>query len=310
MSETMETADVQSTGELSLAEAAAMLSQSEPDEREAEQDQAQEADAPVVEGDEADQAEPDAEEKTEEAAAAPQMFKVKVNGEEREVPLQELLNGYSGTQAVSQRFEEAAAARREAEALQQRYASGISQMVEVLQSSAPKAPTLDLLNSDPVEYMRQKALFDEGQSQLAAYQAEQYRLSEEAKNRQAEQYAAFFQSQQRALHAKLPEWQDQAKASAEQTKLREHLAKLEFTDQEMNSAVDHRVIIMARESMLYRQIIAQQKSTAAVVQRAPPKVERPGVASNGVDRRTAISQAFDRNPTMDNGARLVASLLS
>lgn len=310
MSEFTQTSGGESGGELSLSEAVAMMTADAPEEQDNEQAAAPDQEAPAVEGGEAP--EPDAaapEGEAEQTEAPAQTFKVKVNGIEEEVPLQELLNGYSRTQDYTAKTEAAAAKAREAEQLQQQYATGINQMVEMLKASVPKAPDLALLDSNPVEYMRQKALFDNGQAHLNAYQAEQTRLSEEAKQKQAEQYAAFFKSQQLALQAKLPDWKDEAKAKAEQAKIREHLAKLEFTDEEMNQASDHRMVIMARESMLYRQLIAQQKQTAAVVQKAPPKVERPGVATTGIDQRTALAQRFNKNPNIDDGARLIASLL-
>lgn len=256
------------------------------------------------------QAEPEAAVEGEATPAPADVFTVKVNGEEIKVTKDELLSGYSRTQDYTAKTEAAAAERREAEALKQRYASGINQMVEVLQASAPKQPTIDLLNSDPVEYLRQKALFDEGQSQLAQYRAEQTRLAEEAQRESAAQMHARLQAEQQALLAKVPEWKDEAKATAEKQQLRKFLESTGYKPEEIDGVADSRAIVIARKAMLFDQLIAQQQQAAKVVEKLPPKVERPGMAgSNNLDRRTESFQRLSRTGKFEDGVAAVASLL-
>jgi hypothetical protein len=237
-------------------------------------------------------------------------FTVKVNGEAIKVTKDELLSGYSRTQDYTAKTEAVAAERREAQALKERYASGINQMVEVLQSSAPKPPALDLLDSNPVEYLRQKALFDEGQSQLAQYRAEQTRLAEEAQRESAAQMHARLQAEQQALLAKVPEWKDEAKATAEKQQLRKFLESTGYKPEEIDGVADSRAIVIARKAMLFDQLIAQQQQAAKVVEKLPPKVERPGVSGSGnLDRRTEAFQRLQRTGNFDDGVAAVASLL-
>lgn len=58
-------------------------------------------------------------------------------------------------------------------------------------------------------------------------------------------------SERNKLLAKLPSWQDDGVRSRETRELRQYLNGLGFTDSEVASAMDHRLILMARKAMLH-----------------------------------------------------------
>ena len=108
----------------------------------------------------------DGDEDAEEAPQRSQTFRVKVDGEEVEVPLEELLKGYSRTadytrktQAISQIRKEAEAEAASAREERQRYAQTLQALSQQLQQMQP--PEIDwdkLYQENPVEWMRQREL--------------------------------------------------------------------------------------------------------------------------------------------------------
>ena len=119
----METTDSQFDGSIESAVNGLLspeLQDSEPEEQELEGDEIGEAEE-VVEGeldtDEVEEAEEDERDTEEAEEPEPELYTVRVDGKEEKVTLEELTRGYSGQQYVHKGMQEAAAYRKEAEAV-------------------------------------------------------------------------------------------------------------------------------------------------------------------------------------------------
>lgn len=215
-----------------------------------------------------------------------QTFRVKVGGEEVEVPLEELIKGYSRTadytrktQAIAQiRKEaetEAAAAREE----RQRYAATLQALNQQLQAMQPPEVDWDkLYQENPIEWMRQRELARTRQEQQAWVQSQQQALMQRQQIEEQEQQAKTLEAEREKLLEVLPEWRDSDKARAEKSKIVEYATgKLGFTAEEISDIYDARAVLALRKAMLFDELMSKRDQMRPTIkQKAKPM--KAGVA--------------------------------
>lgn len=245
---------------------------------------------------------------------------VKIDGKDVEVPLSELKNGYQRQADYTRKTMEAAEQRRAAEAersqaLQERqaYAANLQKMQAQLEGALQQQQQTnweELLQSDPVEYLKQQHQAQARQAQLSQVYAEQQRVAalQQAEAQQA--HLRHLQAQQEDLLAKLPEWRDEAKSKAEKVAIRDYLAQQGYEPDAINNIADARAVILARKAMLYDQMVGKASAAAKKVATLPTKVERPGMGDNpGLDRRSSAYQRLSKTGKAEDAAALFASIL-
>ncbi|WP_240789122.1 hypothetical protein [Pseudomonas kribbensis] len=249
-----------------------------------------------------------------------QTFTVKIDGKEVEVPLSELLNGYQRQSDYTKKTMEAAELRRTADAETQKaqqerfeYNSKLERMAVQLEGVLEQQSQIDwpaLLESDPMEYLKQQQLFQQRQALYQQNMQERQQLAQQFQNEQAQAHQSYLAKQQEDLLAKLPDWKDDAKAAAEKTAISKFLKEQGFGDEDISSIADHRHVIVARKAMLYDQLMAKANVQAKKVQEAPQRVVKPGVTSNGsADGRTAAAKNHAKNGTVESAAAVFAQFL-
>ena len=125
----------------------------------------------------------------------PQLYTVKVNGEEVEVTIDELQNSYSRQKDYTRKTQELAQQRKTVEEQQSEVAKNeaiykelLPKMEAALNEGLGEEPDWNALyQADPIGYVRERDLWNEKQQKLQAVQAEQQRLQEEAQAKQQEQ---------------------------------------------------------------------------------------------------------------------------
>jgi hypothetical protein len=245
---------------------------------------------------------------------------VVVNGKTIEVPLSEVLASYQKDKAASEKFEAAASLRKTADAeivkaQQERatYAATLEKIgtqLEVALENDKAVKWDELLQNDPVEYLKQQRLAQERQAQL--HQVNQHRaaLAQQQQAERQEAYKAYVQSQSQELLAKLPAWKDEAKAKAERESLKTYLKKEGYDDESLNGITDHRAVILARKAMLYDQMLEKASAATKKVVNLPAKVERPGVSdSNPLDKRSVAYSRLSKSGKVEDAAALFSSIL-
>jgi len=210
-------------------------------------------------------------------------YKVRVNGEELDVPLDELLRGYSRTADYTRKTQSVAEERKTLEAELERARAERSQYEQALQwaknqlqSQQSEPDWQKLYDEDPIEYVKQKEAWRDRKEQLAAVEAEQKRLLEQ---RQAEMQAMLskkVQEETERLVSLVPEWKDSTKASAEKAKLLEYGLSMGFAEQELSQVYDHRAVLLLRKSMLYDELMAKGQRKLAEAPAKSPATARPG----------------------------------
>lgn len=284
------------------------------------------ADKPPAEAaKEAAEAEPDDEATEDEKPsddAAPEVFRVKVDGAEVEVTRDELLKGYSRQADYSKKTADLAAQRAQVEqtaqafaAERQQYQAHLTQLSQALglqlQEQETQTNWRELLDSNPAEYLKQRHLLEERQAAFQRATAATQRLSQEQAQQAQQSYHQRLAQEHQALLDKLPEWQDADKARTEKAALAAYMQKAGVSEDAAKSAAHHAdLLVMARKAMLYDQ--AQTKTVEAVkkVQALPPKTLKPGVSEvSATDGRTRGMKALARSGSTDDAANVLMSLM-
>jgi hypothetical protein len=257
-----------------------------------------------------------------EQGGEPAKFTIKVDGKDVELTADEMAEHYKNglrqkdytqkTMAAAEESKAAAAEKEKAKAERDNYAQKLQHFAIQANgelNSLAAGLTEELLNSDPVEYLRQERIFKERQAQLSQAQQELQQIGLEQKQ-EHEQAVKSYQAQQlEALQAKLPEWKDPAKAKAEADQIKAYLKgeDIGFNDAELGSLGDHRMVLMARKAMQYDALMAKAKSAVKKVESAPAKVEKPGNGVAPTDGRTRAMKQFAESGGSIRGAADVFS---
>jgi hypothetical protein len=253
--------------------------QDEPSEEEALEAESEE--------DEAGEEELDEDEIEEES----EVYAVKVDGEELEVTLEELVNGYSRQSDYTKKTQEISEQRKEFQELSNRYNSEIIQiqnerqqyidgLQQALQSSLAgldEFAAIDwehLRQTDPIAFVTKKDEFRDAQARMQQTQYEQ----QMAAQKQQEDSERFRQKalveERNHLIQKLPEWADPEKQTSMAAELKSYAGTQGFSSEEVGSLIDHRSIIVLQKAMLYDRANSSEVSKKKLKNK--PKVIRAG----------------------------------
>lgn len=220
---------------------------------------------PTDEGQEPEEGTPDEQEEP--------RYTVKVNGEEREVPLSELLNGYSRTEDYKAKTTAAAETRREAEAIKANaeanakaeYANQLEQATSLFAQFDPVLAEAQRINwdalkrQDPAAYVQALDAVQERQAAIQQMRAHVEKLQSETQQHQEAQLqqerAQRFDKAAEEIVKERPDLADEAKFTAFASEAVTTLKEVGFTGEEIVDALDHRVlklVDLAREGMAAR----------------------------------------------------------
>ncbi len=224
---------------------------------------------PENEGDETE-----AEVETEDSEEAPQnVYKVKVNGEEIDVPLNELLNGYSRTQDYKAKTAEVAEQKRAVEAeragMATEYVSELKRATDLFEAADPvlreaRATNWEHLKAtDPAYYGQLRAAVDD---RVAILNAERKRIAgveTELAQRTAQEAAAERQTEIDMLMTAIPEIQDPVKQQAFAKDTNEYLASMGFSAEDVAEIGDHRAFVIVDKARRYDAMMKAKSSLPA-----------------------------------------------
>ena len=238
-------------------------------------------------------------EEAEEAAQQAQTFRVKVDGEEVEVPLDELLKGYSRTADYTRKTQAIAEARKQAEAEaslareeRQRYAQTLEALDATLRQLQP--PEIDwdrLYQENPVEWVRQREVMRSRQEQAAWVQAQKQALVEKQQTEERIEAEKTLESERGKLLEVLPEWRDADKARTEKAKIVNYATeRLGFTVEEISDIYDARAVVALRKAMMFDELMSKRdQMRPKIMQKAKPM--KAGAASSPQSSKVVASKA-------------------
>lgn len=224
-------------------------------------------------------------------------YSVKVDGEEQEVTLDELRNGYQ-RQADYTRKSQALAEQRKAyeanlQAIQserEQYSQALQLMTARQQNELAQYENIDwkaLKEDDPMEYMEKRLEYQDARDQLTRVQQEQQRVAEQQRQQILEQTQQVMQNEAKKLTEVLPAYADPN--SNLKNQLRDYALSLGFSQDDLNSIVDHRVVVVLHKAMLQDRA-AQGTVKKAKASKPVPKVVKSGTPESKTQRSKKATQ--------------------
>ena len=225
----------------------------------------------------------------------PSLHRVKVQGQELEVSLDELKSGYSRDSDYRQKTHALAEERRmldeQKTSLSQSYDSKLKELTDLIgaaESYIGQSSEKDL-----------QKMYEEDPTQAAKidFQQRQQRESFNNLKQQAEvvklqQYNQYLDEQKRLAATKIPEYSDPVKGVTFKNQMKNTLSEYGFNDQEIGSLADHRFLMVLRDAMEYKNLKSKPVTNKKVT--TAPKVVKSGTPKMEDSRRAAVKQKIGR----------------
>ena len=318
----------------------ALLSLMEPEEETPETEEAQpteEEESQPVEEDESFEEETEEEEESveeEKESEEPDeeseetLYAVTVNGEEQQVTLDELMSGYSRQSDYTRKTQDVAKERKQVEELQMQYVSemqqaraerqqyleSLNQIIANSASNLDKFTNIDwesIKENDPIEYVTKREEFREAQEKVQAMQREQYVTQQKQIADETQMRTKALQEESKKLVEIIPEWSEPEKQKKLVSTIREYATEQGFSEQELNSLVDHRSLIVLMKAQKYDAM--QKADVKSKKLKNKPKVIRSGkgVTRNSADKskRAAQMKRLQGSGRIDDASTLLEDFI-
>lgn len=250
-------------------------------------------------------------------------FTVKINGENVEVSLDELQNGYSRQADYTKKSQTLAEERkafqqdRDAVLLERtQYSQLLGALQQQLTAFDEPAPDFDrLYDEDPIEASRLERQYRQRTEQRAqkmqAIAIEQQRVNDANAQEQEQQMRGLITHEAARLPDVIPEWKDDKVAARERQELKSYLLDSGVAEEELGALVRASHIAVLRKAMLFDK--GQRRVRKARKAGQSGKTVRSGSRQQQVKpsaRKTkAAYQRLKERGTAENAASLIESLL-
>jgi hypothetical protein len=223
------------------------------------------------------------------------VYRVKVDGEEFEVSLDELRDGYQRQSDYTRKSQSLAEQRKSYEANLQAVQSERQQYSKVLDNisqyqnlEVSKLNNIDwaaLKEADPMEYMEKRIELQDAKDKTAQLQAEKNRINQQTQNEYTNHMGKVLEHEALKLREVLPEYSNPN--STVKQDLRKYALGLGFSEQDINTISDHRVVLVLHKAML------QDQATSGMVKKVSkkvPRVVKPGTPESKTQRNQRTSK--------------------
>ena len=245
-------------------------------EAEAETEEAEEVE--YVEDDEEGEYDTD-EVEEEEEVEQPDVYTVKVDGEEYEVTQDELLNGYQRQQAYTKRSQELAEQRKafEAEAAQvaqmrDAYAQQLEQLSQQLNQVNEQEPDWAALAKEysAEELIVYKAQLDQQKEYAKQVEAEKQAIAQQQAQEQQAQMQQHLASQREEMLNRIPQWRDEDIRTSEREQVIKYAQQsVGFSPQEIANASDARAIELLYKAWQWDNLQSKKPAAKKKASKAP-----------------------------------------
>lgn len=247
--------------------------------------------------------ESESEEVQEEAQEEEQRFVVKAAGEEREVTLQELIEGYQKgtdyhkkTNALAEQrkaVEAEKAAVEQAKQARDAYAERLKVMDQFLSQQMQGEDIESLKETDPIAYAVKVAEMTRQEKQLQQLRAEQQRIAREQQAEQEVHMERRIAEEAQKVASAIPDYADPKKGEKVRSDLRAFAKSIGYSDAELASATDSRAVVTLWMAAQYQKLQQSKPGVTKKVTEAP-KLLKPGTATGKTIQSEAAKQDFAR----------------
>jgi len=298
----------------------AMMDASEASQEQPEEQQSQPAEAQAEEQYEEQYDSEDSEEAEQEVEQP--RYRVKVDGQESEVSLDELVKGYQReadytkkTQTLAEQRKAVEAERQaveQAKQLRDTYAQRLQIIEQALRSQTQGENLDELKETDPIGYAVKVAERAENDKKLYAIRAEQARIAQMQQAEQANQLQQVVSQEAEKLSKVLPEYLDPQKGEVVRKSIRSYAESIGFSADELSKVYDSRAVLTLYKAMQYDKLMQNKGEVNKKVSQAP-KMLRPGVGkpqgSLEAEKTKRLRQQFKQSGKVSDAAKLFEQFL-
>lgn len=249
-------------------------------------------------------------------------YRVKVDGQESEVTLDELVKGYQReadytkkTQTLAEQRKAVEAERQaveQAKQLRDTYAQRLQIIEQALRSQTQGENLDELKETDPIGYAVKVAERAENEKKLMAIRAEQARIAQMQQSEQAQQLQSIVAQEAEKLAKVLPEYTNPEKGETIRKSIRAYAEKEGFTPDELSKVYDSRVVLTLYKAMQYDKLMQNKGEVNKKVSQAP-KMLKPGVnkprGSLEAEQTKRMRQQFKKTGSVNDAAKLFEQFL-
>lgn len=243
-----------------------------------------------------------------------ELYKVKIDGQEKDVTLDELIKGYQleahYTQKSQKLAEEQKAVGEERKILQN-VSQKFEQLGEVvtylegvnsyLENTLPPMPNIDLAKTNPAEYIQQKEMREIALRNMGAINHRIAQTKEQAKAIVADMQAAGAV----VIRQKMPELLQAQNISGLYSYLQETYG---YSKEHIDSNVDPNLFMMAEKARRYDDMMTKAQKPDYIKQKVHKAKQKPKARQGMTQQNQAITR-FKDNPSTENAARAIRGLL-
>jgi hypothetical protein len=266
-----------------------------------ETQEAEEVEEEAPESEEEGQAEEETEEEVEEeefevVAEEDLKYTVKVDGQDYEVGIDELKNGYQRQADYTRKSQALAEQRKGTEQIQserqrleqerQMYANGLQMLQEQQSAKLSEFENTDwttLKEEDPYAYMLKKDEYRDAQERVNNVAQQQVLVQQEQADAQNKARASFVQQEYSRLVDALPEWND--RESTIKKDVLNYATSVGFRPEEINQLADHRSVLIIKKAMEFDKLTKKVAPKKKAVKKVP-KVQKAGRGNSKEDAAT------------------------
>jgi hypothetical protein len=263
--------------------------------------EAEEVEEEAPESEEEGQAEEETEEEVEEeeleiVAEEDLKYTIKVDGQDYEVGIDELKNGYQRQADYTRKSQALAEQRKGTENIQsermqleqerQMYANGLQMLQEQQSAKLTDFDNVEweaLKQEDPYQYMIKKDEYRDAQERVTNLAQQQQLVHQEQAQQAKNVREHFVQQEYSKLVDALPEWND--KESTIKKDVQEYAVSVGFRPEEINQLADHRSVLVIKKAMEFDKLTKKVAPKKKAVKKVP-KVQKSGRGNSKEDAAT------------------------
>lgn len=227
----------------------------------------------------------EAEDSDEQSNERERKHRMEFDGKEVEVTDTELKAGYLRQQDYTRKTQDVAAKNKAAEEVRaraERVLNANAELLAILESdigdSVPPAPPVDLLNTNPAEYLRMKEAREARIRRLNAVRSAQLQVREQQTSVAKERQAEMLRTESAKLLEAFPTWKDPKVALTQRQRLAKYAHDAGFTPAEYGNIFDHRMVKVLHDAAEGKAALEREaKARAAASQKRAATPPTPAV---------------------------------
>lgn len=209
---------------------------------------------------------------------AGQLFTVKVDGRTQQVPLDELIRGYSGQTHINKGLRDVAEARKETAVVYQALQTERQQIAQFIQAAQtnqidlrpPVPPADELLSRDPIGYMEQRLKYDKALVTFQQTQAVRQEMEAKAAEAESASQRAYLAEQHQQLTRVIPAFaKPETAARVKQELISAGTGYYGYAPEELQSVTDHRALLVLHDAAQYRRLMSGKAAAPKEASSAP-----------------------------------------